>query len=118
MIRKLVVGLVILGVGIGAYLYFKPEEKASTFPSEGSGNKKKSFRVAPDTTMISSSPNFNEAKAQQYEKEIKELIAQRKYEFIKETELDNGIKCYLYKFVLSDGEEMTYGCMTPLPKKE
>ena len=50
--------------------------------------------------------------------EIKELITQEKYELIKVRGLDSGIEIYLYKFKLSDGEELAKCFMRPLDSEK
>jgi hypothetical protein len=116
--KKILGALIIVAIAIGGYLYFKARERHVIPSGNQSGKQGKSFRVGPDRVMTSNSPGFNEAKAKQYEKEVKDLIAQGKYELLKVSELKEGRKYYIYKFILSDGEEMAYGFNEPLnPKK-
>ncbi len=68
--------------------------------------------------MGSDASNFTEEKAQKQYQEIRNLISEGKGELLEVKDLDSGEKCYIYKFVLSDGEEVAWGSRQPIGSEE
>ena len=86
------------------------EERKTTLPD---GSEMHS-RVVRGVSIGSDDPDYTEEKAKQQYKEIQNLIAEGKGELLKVIESDSGEKCYVYKFILSDGEEVAWGTRRPL----
>lgn len=64
-------------------------------------------------TVTSNDPDFSQEVADRQFKEIKQLIAQKNYQFLEEKEVD-GRKIYLYNFTLADGTVICHGTSEPL----
>lgn len=60
------------------------------------------------TSLSSTDANFTQAKADARWKEMKSLIDAGKFKLI-ETRQQDGGKCYLYEFILSDGQRIVHG---------
>ena len=69
-------------------------------------------------TVISDASDFTEEKAQKQYQEIQNLISEGKGELLEVKDLDSGEKCYIYKFVLSDGEEVAWASRQPIGSEE
>jgi len=86
------------------------EEEVTISTDEGPYSEGRFF------TMGSDDLEYTEQKAKQHHQEIRQLIAHGSGELLRIDETDSG-KIYLYRFILSDGEEVALARKRPIGEK-
>ena len=90
------------------------EESVTIFPK----NNETSFTAGTSITMVSKTDSaYTEKKAKEQYIELKNLISNGKGKLIRIDKLGSGENIYIYKFTLSDGEEMAFGTQSPLDNR-